>query len=59
MSCRRARDVECRAEAELQRLRASVEAEFREGWVPADVGTPRTLDASAYVQARKIADHGG
>lgn len=47
------------AEAELQGQRATVEAELREGWVPEDAGRPRTLNASAYVQARKIVNHGG
>jgi hypothetical protein len=46
-------------ESDLERQRAEIEADFREGWVPTDAGQPRALTAAAYAQARKIVDHGG
>ena len=35
------------SQAELERQRAAIEADFRGGWIPADAGQPRTLTAAA------------
>ena len=35
------------SQAELERQRTAIEADFRGGWIPADAGQPRTLTAAA------------
>jgi hypothetical protein len=42
------------AQAGLERQRADIEASFRGGWVPADIGQPRTLTAAEYSEARNL-----
>jgi hypothetical protein len=46
-------------ESDLERQRAEIEADFRKGRVPRDVGQPRALTAAAYAQAHEILDRGG
>ena len=36
------------SQAELERQRAVIEADFRGGWIPADAGQPRTPTAAAH-----------
>ena len=36
------------SQAELERQRAVIEADFRGGWIPADAGLPRTPTATAH-----------
>jgi hypothetical protein len=47
------------SDSELEQQRASVEADFREGWVPAGVGEPRVLTKHDYAEARKVLSSGG
>jgi hypothetical protein len=44
---------------DLERQRAEIEAEFRQGLVPADAGQSRVLSPAAHAEARKILDRGG
>jgi hypothetical protein len=47
--------------AELERQRATIEAQFRDGWIPRTLpdGRQRKLTAAAYAQARKVLSSGG
>jgi hypothetical protein len=47
--------------AELERQRATIEAQFRDGWIPRPLpdGRQRTLTGAAHAQARKVLSSGG
>jgi hypothetical protein len=49
------------SQAELERQRATIEADFRAGWIPLPLadGQQRTLTAAAYAHARRVIDSGG
>ena len=44
---------------DLERQRATIEAQFRAGWVPQGVGEPRLLTESDCEEARRILAEGG